>query len=270
MKHHQPTIDLLDQLKVSALKRYGQNFLIDSVVINQIMDLVSIQPGQVLLEIGPGLGALTGPLLQKKPNYISYEIDQTFHQFLEKNYPQGLHHRKNFLKATPVPVDWIIGNLPYYATTEILEKIYKDFSTLKNMTLMVQKEVFPRLIATPGDEAYGPLAIFLKTLGTVTLNITVSPEAFFPEPKVQSVVFSLKAHNSGPEVETRPFFYFIKKAFLHRRKTILNNILPLVSSKNEAEFMLNKVQIASNLRPEAIQVDDFVRLYRIIQAKKPL
>lgn len=270
MKHHQPTIDLLDRLHVSALKRYGQNFLVDQNVIQQVLQLIQVKQDQHLIEIGPGLGALTQGLIQKNGQYTSYEIDQTFHRFLEKTYPKGIHIRQNFLKAKPAQVDWVVGNLPYYATTEIIEKIYKDFSTFKRMVLMVQKEVFPRLVAQPGQEAYGPLAIFLKTLGEVTLEIEVSPEAFFPEPRVQSIVFSLTGHPQGPMVETKPFFYFIKKMFLHRRKTILNNLIPLTSGKESAETILNQAKIKTNLRPEVISISQFVDLFRIIQAINPL
>jgi 16S rRNA (adenine1518-N6/adenine1519-N6)-dimethyltransferase len=270
MKHHQPTIDLLERLHVSALKRYGQNFLVDPKVIQQIVGLIQPEKGQRLIEIGPGLGALTQGLVQKSGQYTSYEIDQTFHRYLEKTHPQGLHIRQNFLKAKPAQVDWVVGNLPYYATTEIIEKIYKDFPTVKRVVLMVQKEVFPRLIAQPGQEAYGPLAIFLKTLGEVTLELEVPPEAFFPEPRVQSIVFSLTGHHQGPMVETKPFFYFIKKMFLHRRKTILNNLISLTSGKENAETILNQAKIQTNLRPEVISISQFVDLFRIIQATKPL
>jgi 16S rRNA (adenine1518-N6/adenine1519-N6)-dimethyltransferase len=270
MKHHKTTIDLLDSLHVSALKRYGQNFLVDTKVIEKILSLVQIDQGQHIIEIGPGLGALTQGLVQEIGQYTSYEIDQTFHRFLEKTYPKGQHIRQNFLKAKPSHVDWVVGNLPYYATTEIIEKIYKDFPSVKQVVLMVQREVFPRLIAEPGQEAYGPLAIFIKTMGEITLEMEVSPEAFFPEPRVQSVVFSLTGYPKGPLVETKPFFYFIKKMFLHRRKTILNNLIPLTSGKEIAESTLKQANIEPNLRPEVISVSQFVDLYRIIQAIKPL
>lgn len=264
MKQHRDIETLLKQLNASALKRYGQNFLIDELVIANIIKQANIHQGDVVLEIGPGLGALTKPLLSLSTQYLSYEIDQSFHRYLQSQYPTGTHHRLNFLKAKPSPTNVIVGNLPYYATTEILEKIYKDFSDTQRIVCMIQKEVWPRLVSQPGDEAYGPLAIFMATMGTLTLSFEVPPQAFYPEPHVQSIVFTLEVFPQGPKVETKAFFYFIKKMFLHRRKTILNNLASMLKSRPEAAACLSALKLAENLRPEMIKVDDYIALFKSI------
>lgn len=270
MKRHEAIEQLLDELHVSPLKRYGQNFLIDQKVISTIIEHAKIEKNDRILEIGPGLGAITHNLPFPIIQYTSYEIDQTFHRYLEKTFPKGNHHRQNFLKASAEPVDIILGNLPYYMTTEIIEKIYKDFSELKRAILMVQKEVLPRLIAKPGDEAYGPLAIFLATIGTIEAILEVNPQSFYPEPHVQSVIFKLEGFEGGPLTPTKPFFYFIKKLFLHRRKTILNNLEGVTKDRNVASRMLTQVGIALNARPETIPVQQFLDLFALEQSQNKL
>ena len=160
MKYHPEIEQLLTSLHVSPLKRYGQNFLIDDQVIQAILSAAKIKNKQKVMEIGPGLGAITQGLDLTSMQYTSYEIDVTFHRYLEKTYPQGKHHRLNFLKATSEDVDVILGNLPYYMTTEILEKIYKDFSSFTRAILMVQKEVMPRLTPNQGMTCMAPLPSF--------------------------------------------------------------------------------------------------------------
>jgi 16S rRNA (adenine1518-N6/adenine1519-N6)-dimethyltransferase len=270
MKYHPEIEQLLTSLHVSALKRYGQNFLIDDQVIQTILNAAKIKHKQKVMEIGPGLGAITKGLDLTSMQYTSYEIDVTFHRYLEKTYPQGKHRRLNFLKATSEDVHVIIGNLPYYMTTEILEKIYKDFSSFTRAILMGQKEVMPRLTAQPADDVYGPLAIFLATLGTITPILEVSPVSFFPEPHVQSILFQLDALPKGPLVEPKPFFYFIKKLFLHRRKTILNNVISLGMDRPEAEALLTKIKVSPQARPETISVQDYLSLFQLIYKKKTI
>jgi 16S rRNA (adenine1518-N6/adenine1519-N6)-dimethyltransferase len=135
---------------------------------------------------------------------------------------------------------------------------------------MVQKEVMPRLTAQPGEEAYGPLAIFLATLGTITPILEVSPISFYPEPHVQSMIFQLEAHPKGPSVDPKPFFYFIKKLFLHRRKTILNNVISLGMNRQEAEALLTKINISPQARPETISVREYLSLFQRISTQKTI
>ncbi len=263
MKRHQAIEQLLNQLNVSPLKRYGQNFLIDQEVISMIVKSAKLEKNDRVLEIGPGLGAITQALPITTIQYTSYEIDQTFHRYLEKEFPSGTHHRQNFLKASSEPTDIILGNLPYYMTTEIIEKIYKDFPNFKRSVIMVQKEVLPRLIAKPGDEAYGPLAIFLATLGTIQTILEVNPQSFYPEPHVQSVIFSIEGFDGGPLTQTKTFFYFIKKLFLHRRKTILNNLEGITKDRAKATSMLNQIGIPTNARPETVSVQQYLSLFAL-------
>jgi 16S rRNA (adenine1518-N6/adenine1519-N6)-dimethyltransferase len=261
MKYNHEIELILQNLGASALKRYGQNFLVDQSIIQLIVEQARIVKGNKIIEIGPGLGALTSVILNHEVQYTSFEIDQSFHRYLEQKYPQGQHHRLNFLKAQASQVDTIIGNLPYYVTTEIIEKIYKDFAHVSRIVLMVQKEVFPRIIAQPGDLVYGPLAIYLATLGVIQSVKEVPPTAFFPEPHVNSIIFTITAFPDGPRVATKPFFYFIKKLFLHRRKTILNNLSGMLGSRDLAKTYLSQSNIHELARPEMISVDDYLKLF---------
>ncbi|MGA0097277.1 MAG: 16S rRNA (adenine(1518)-N(6)/adenine(1519)-N(6))-dimethyltransferase RsmA [Bacilli bacterium] len=267
MKHHPEIEQLLTSLHVSPLKRYGQNFLVDQTIIHQIISAAKIEKHDQVIEIGPGLGAITKHLPLSSTTFTSFEIDQTFHRYLQTTYPQGTHHRQNFLKASAQPVDIVLGNLPYYITTELIEKVYKDFPHFKRAVLMVQKEVIPRLIAKPKDDAYGPLAIFLATLGTISIVTDVQPTSFYPEPHVQSTIFVIERFPGGPRVETKDFFYFIKKLFLHRRKTILNNYESMIQDRSLASKRLAQANIEPTARPETIEVDAYLRLFALEHSK---
>ncbi len=262
MKKH-PEIDaLLRSLDASVLKRYGQNFLIDDFIIQKTFATLALQPGETILEIGPGLGALTKHVPFQDHTYISYEIDRQYHAYLTKTYTTNTtHHLGNFLKAVSETVDVILGNLPYYVTSDILEKIFKDFPIFKRGVFLVQKEVIERLIAQPGDNAYGPLAILVQSLGEIQTITDVHPASFYPEPHVTSTLF-LWTNNHHVSVEVaRPFFYFLKKLFLNRRKNILNNLTFINGAKEEKTRQLQALGIEDNRRPESLTIQEVWMVY---------
>jgi len=262
MKYHLETDTLLKKLGVSALKRYGQNFLIHPPTAKTIVESAKIKDEELVLEIGPGLGALTQHILFDKNPYISYEIDRTYHQYLLEAFPINTQHMLgNFLKVEAVKVDVILGNLPYYATTEMLEKIYKEYSNARVAVLMIQREVIARLLAKPSSDQYGPLAIMTELVADFSLIQEVSKLHFYPEPHVVSSIFKLTFHNRYHEVDRPTFFYFIKKMFLHRRKTILNNLLPESKDKDQALAILSLAKIDPQTRPEDIDLVTFIRLF---------
>lgn len=271
MKKH-PEIDaLLRSLNASVLKRYGQNFLVDDLIIQQTFAALALQPGESLLEIGPGLGALTKHVPFANHSYISYEIDRQYHAYLSKTYSVNTtHYLGNFLKATPQHVDVIIGNLPYYITSDIIEKIFKDFSTCKRGVFLVQKEVIARLVAQPGDEAYGPLAILVQSLGSIQTITDVDPTSFYPEPHVTSTLFLWTNNQQVAPNEARPFFYFLKKLFLNRRKNILNNVTFLRGTKEEKAKVLQAVGIEDNRRPESLSIQEVWMVYGAFKSRIPL
>lgn len=266
MKKH-PKIDaLLQQLGASILKRYGQNFLVDESIQQRIVSAGHIQPGDVVLEIGPGLGALTQHLPFETIQYISYEIDQQYHRYLSQEYQRNTrHYRENFLKAKTENVNVIFGNLPYYITTDCLEKIFKDFSMARTGVFLVQKEVLDRLVAQPNTPSYGPLALFMQFLGTLDVLEDVQPESFYPEPHVMSTVFKVTFHHLYEEIPSRDFFYFVKKLFLNRRKNIVNNLGFLSLDKDEIKSVLQTLKIAHDTRPEQLALNQIIKLYKHVQ-----
>lgn len=267
-----PEIDtLLATLNASVLKRYGQNFLVDVAVIEATFQAAAIQPGQTILEIGPGLGALTAQVPFDTTRYISYEIDRSYHAYLSQKFPlHTTHHLGSFLKATPEKVDIILGNLPYYITSDIFEKIFKDFSSFQRGVFLIQKEVIGRLIGQPGTEHYGPLAILIAVLGNVHILRDVEPASFYPEPHVNSTLFWLERHPTLPVEDTRAFFYFLKKLFLNRRKNVINNLGFVALEKEGILKTLSSLKIEENRRPEALTVEEIIALYHSFLGKMKL
>jgi 16S rRNA (adenine1518-N6/adenine1519-N6)-dimethyltransferase len=262
MKYHLETDQLLKKLGVSALKRYGQNFLIHTPTAKTMVEAAKIKPNERVLEIGPGLGALTQHISFETNPYISFEIDRSYHQYLLEAYPTNTNHLLgNFLKSEAIKADVILGNLPYYATTEMLEKIYKDYSSARVAVLMIQREVIARLIAPTSSDHYGPLAIMTELVSDFSLVQEVSKVHFYPEPHVVSSIFKLTFHQRHQKVDRQKFFYFIKKMFLHRRKTILNNLMPECGDKDQALSILSKAGINPQTRPEDIDLNTFIRLF---------
>ena len=268
MKYHQGVETLLHNLHVSPLKRYGQNFLVDESVINTIIEHANIQENDVVMEIGPGLGALTQKLNFEKIKYISYEIDRTFHQYLSKQYPiHTQHNLGNFLKATAEKCDVILGNLPYYVTTEILEKIMKDFSSARRAIVMLQKEVVMRILAQPDTPFYGPLAMILALIADIKIVQDVGKEAFYPEPHVTSSILQFDFHKRYQGIDRRQFFYFVKKLFLHRRKNLINNLMNVIKDRKEAMTILAELDLALTTRPEQLPLDKVIALFERTLAK---
>ena len=260
MKFHQPTHDILRLIDASILKRYGQNFLVDSTIIEQIMQALELQPHHHVLEVGPGLGALTQPLLQQAKHYTAYEIDHKFSQYLQTTYPNAVIRAENFLKANTEPFDRLVSNLPYYITSDMLEKIFKDFSSVEQVVVMMQKEVAEKLFLSPQHKDYGPLTIFMQVWYTLTPIVEVYPESFYPQPHVISSVIQCRRHHTY-DLDTKAFFYFIKKMFLNRRKNVLNNLDKLSHNKDDARDMLSLANIDASARPEAIDIPSWVQLF---------
>ncbi len=271
MKRHKVLETLFATLKIAPLKRYGQNFLVDDRICDTIVDVAHLQNGESVLEIGPGLGAITQKIDTTFHAYTSIEIDRTFHQYLMQTYPTNTTHiLGNFLKVPAQKVDVLIGNLPYYATTEMLEKICRDYSFSRVAVLMIQKEAIERVIATPGTEHYGPLAVMIQLVADVQVIQDVSKDAFYPEPRVVSTIFLLTFHNTYSAVDRNEFFYFVKKLFLHRRKTIENNLNAILNNRLVVQGILDACQIHTQTRPEKLNLIDFITLFEKTNKNKSL
>ncbi len=261
------------ELSAHPLKKWGQNFLIDETVSKDIVFALKIEAGNKVLEIGPGLGALSEHLAGSQGAITLLDIDPLFCDHLRKtfgSYPRLEVVQGDIMKFDLNPFDKIIGNLPYYLTTPILEKILDHASHLNIFIGMVQKEVFPRVIAKLGDDEYGPLSILFSYVGQVSLVRKVSKVYFLPVPHVDSLVFKVDFRKDIDPAFLKKLTSVTKNLFLLRRKTILNNLGGLVGGKEKALVLLEKLHVEPQKRPEELPLSFYVSLTELLLLEKAL
>ena len=251
-----------------ARKRFGQNFLVDRHYIDRIVAAVDPQPGDNIVEIGPGLGALTVPLLERLGHLTVIEIDRDLAAKLVAQYPPArltLHgtNALTFDFATLGPQLRVIGNLPYNISTPILFHLAQFVDNVKDLTVMLQKEVVQRMAAAPGTPEYGRLSVTLQARFRVERLFTVPAGAFRPAPKVESALARL-----GPLRAARPhivdetlFAAVVAAAFGQRRKTLRNALKSFAD-----EGQLEQAGVAPGARGETLSVAEFVRLANSLAA----
>jgi len=251
-------------------KRFGQHFLHDSLVIQRIVHAIDPQPSEMIVEIGPGLGALTLPLLKTNANLQAVEFDRDLIYFWQQNYPQLPIHACDALAFDFAGLSdkrkiKVVGNLPYNISTPLIFHLLDQISAISEMVFMVQKEVADRLVATPHERSdYGRLSIMVQCFCEVETLFLVGAEAFNPPPKVESAVIRLVPHDKPLlNLEEIPHFSrFITQSFSQRRKTLRNNLKGLV---DEATFL--NAHIDQSARPETLTLEDFLRLFRHLSHK---
>lgn len=249
-----------------ARKRFGQNFLSDPNIIRKIIDAIRPQPGELMVEIGPGLGAMTAPLIERLGHLHVVEIDRDLIARLHETYApaQITVHEGDALKfdfsslcaGGDQPLR-IVGNLPYNISTPILFHLAEYADRVKDMTFMLQKEVVDRMAAAPGSKVYGRLSVMLQAWCQVTSLFVVPPGAFRPPPKVDSAVVRLVPRDPATVGIADPahFARLVKAAFGQRRKTLRNALHGLV---DEAGFAAAGVR--SDARAEQLDVAEFIAL----------
>ena len=255
---------------IKAKKKYGQNFLIDSSVIKNIVNLINPQDEDAILEIGPGLGSLTFPILDKIKKIDVIEIDSDMVNFLNNSkYSKKINiHTNDILKIQDNffnNFNKIIGNLPYYISSEILIKICKLNNKNKKIYFMLQKEVAERISSPPGNKIYGRLSIVIQYFYKVEKLFDVAPNSFNPPPKINSSIVELIPKKEFKEkiLNFVNFEKITKLAFGQKRKTIKNNFREVLS---EADFEI--LNINPQNRPETLGVDDFVRIENYMDKRK--
>lgn len=244
-------------------KRFGQNFLQDRCIIDSILRSFNPQPDDHVVEIGPGLGALTMPLLKVLNLLTAVEIDHDLHAHLQ-SLPTA-SERLRLMAADALTVNYgelgenlrVIGNLPYNISTPLILHLLLFITHIQDMHFMLQKEVVDRLAAVPGTKAFGRLTVMVQYVCEVEHLFDVPPEAFFPKPKVDSAIVRLTPYTTSPypDVATRDLEYLVATSFGMRRKTIANNLKPIFTA---AELMA--LDIDPGLRPEQIQIQQYVKL----------
>lgn len=256
---------------MKAKKSLGQNFLIDSNVINQIVGNVLATKDDLVIEIGPGRGALTKELQKKDCNIIAYELDLDLEPILKKienNKTKIIF--KDFLQAD-IKSDikdikykdlYIVGNLPYYITTPIIKKIIDSNLNFKSFTIMVQKEVADRFMAKSKTKEYGYITLVLKYYYNIMKVTDVSKYAFDPVPKVESTVISFTKRKDVPNIDATKYFKFLEKAFQFKRKNLKNNLVGYDFAKVREILVKNK--FSETARAEELSEEILIEIYKAL------
>jgi len=249
-------------MKHIAKKKFGQNFLKDAAIIHSIIQSINPLPNDLLIEIGPGLGALTKPLLEKTNRLLAIELDRDIVSWMENEYS-----KKNITIFNEDVLNFnfnqfdqkirIVGNLPYNISTPILFKCIDNILNIKDLHFMLQKEVVDRMIAIPSSPEYGRLSVMLQYYFAMEHLVDVPKESFEPEPKVESSFVRLIPYEQYPFIvnNIEQFARIVKEAFSQRRKTIRNTLKSFIS-ENDFE----KIGINPQLRAENLSVSDFVKI----------
>ncbi len=254
-------------MKHIAKKRFGQNFLTDQGVITSLIEAINPQVGQTIVEIGPGLGALTKPLLAKIPHLHVVEIDRDIVAWMQAEYAKPTYtsntvtiHNVDALKFQFISLGEnlrVTGNLPYNISTPILFHLLNNLSQISDMHFMLQKEVVERMVALPSTPSYGRLSVMLQYHLAMEYLITVPPEAFEPAPKVESAFVRCVPHTTLPYIAKNEaqFAKVVLAAFSQRRKTLRNTLKGLLDDAGFATLNINP-----QLRAENLSVAQFVSI----------
>ncbi len=254
--------------------KLGQNFLADPAAARAIVDALGNLSECTVLEIGPGEGAITDLLAPRTQQLIAVEIDRELAPALRRRFADRPNVR--IVESDILDVDFaellrdgkvrVVGNLPYYITTDILLYLLAAHPHFENIVIMVQREVAERIAATPGNSEYGSLSAMVQLYATVENLFTLPPEAFTPPPKVHSSVLRLTIAPRFAElgVEPQPFLRFLRAAFAQKRKTLWNNLKGL----HEADSLRTAYSVAGlrmDVRAEALSLQQMATLWRALQ-----
>jgi len=265
---YKPYSIILIMQKIKPLKRFGQNYLHDQNILNKIVNEINPKEDDCLIEIGPGFGALTEKLVARNPNLIAVEIDKRVIEELKSRFPSINLIQKDFLELDLNEIDKsnkqrlrIAGNIPYNLTSPIIFKLIAHHKIVKDAVLMVQYEVAKRMTAKQGSKDYGILAVLLNFFCDVELCFKVSPNVFYPRPKVHSaVVHIIFKRMEISEEEKKTFISIVKAAFGNRRKTLKNSL----SNSIFANINFTDSGIDLSLRAEQLGTDDFIKLAKFV------
>ena len=261
MKSKEKYFEEIKTYKILANKLLGQNFLINPIFAENIVEKLDIFDKDNVLEIGAGLGSLSYFLVQKKAHTTLIDIDERMLSFLNNNYGEEKNviiKRMNVLKEDLSTYNKIIGNLPYYITSSIIEHILLNATSAEKIVLMTQKEVYPKLL----KNFKSPLSLLLNYVCDISSPINVSRNNFSPVPHVDSVVFILTPNSNIKLSENKELYKLISQLFLYRRKTILNCLTSLVKNKETAMRIIQNLGVDINLRPEQLDINFYISLLK--------
>lgn len=281
----QETIAVLNKYHFVFQKKFGQNFLIDTHVLDKIIRAAQITEEDFVLEIGPGIGTMTQYLAYAAREVCAVEIDRNLIPILEdtlKDYDNVTVLNEDILKVDigqlareknggrPIKV---VANLPYYITTPIIMGLFESHVPVESITVMVQKEVADRMQTGPGSKDYGALSLAVQYYARPYIAANVPPNCFMPRPKVGSAVIRLTLHDHPPvrTEDEKLLFRIIRASFNQRRKTLVNglrNYEGLDFSREEIEDALKECGFSPAVRGEALSLEEFARLSNALGRKR--
>lgn len=279
----QNTIDILKKYDFHFQKKFGQNFLIDTHVLEKIIDAAGVTKDDFVLEIGPGIGTMTQYLCERAREVMAVEIDDKLIPILADTlsaYDNVTVVNEDILKldidqiarehnaGKPIKV---VANLPYYITTPIIMGLFESHVPLESITVMVQKEVADRMQSGPGTKDYGALSLAVQFYSKAEIVANVPANCFMPRPNVGSAVIRLTCHEERPvDVKDENFmFKIIRASFNQRRKTLqngLNNASNLNVNKEQVVAALEKMGLPATVRGEALSLEQFATLSNLLKA----
>ena len=275
------TIGILQKYNFNFQKKFGQNFLIDTRVLERIIEVSEITKEDCVLEIGPGIGTMTQYLAENAREVIAVEIDKALIPILGdtlKDYSNVTVINEDILKVDinkiveeknngqPIKV---VANLPYYITTPIIMGLFESHVPLKSITVMVQKEVADRMQVGPGTKDYGALSLAVQYYAKPEVVANVPPNCFIPRPNVGSAVIRLTRYENAPvKAEDEKFmFSLIRASFNQRRKTLINGLTNggIGISKEKIQSVLEAMELPLTIRGEALTLEQFAQLSNLLK-----
>ncbi len=272
--------DIMQRHNLYTRKGYGQNFLIDQNIVSKIADSADLSPEDYVVEIGPGLGTLTRELAVRSRGVLAIDIDLRLEGVLSETLADFANIKllfqdilktdieaeltKAFHLEEKVPYK-VCANIPYNITTPIIFGLLENCPYMQSATLMMQKEVGNRILASPGSKEYGRLTVAVAYHARVVSLLNVSHHCFYPSPEVDSIVLGFIPQPTQEllNTEEKIFKELLNCAFQKRRKTILNICAGFFAiNKGETEVKLNEIGLASNLRPENLGLEDYIALIK--------
>lgn len=278
------TIEVLQKYHFNFQKKFGQNFLINTSILEEIIDAAKITKEDFVLEIGPGIGTMTQYLCEAAREVVAVEIDTNLIPILGDTL--SAYDNVEVMNADILKVDIakladernggkpikVVANLPYYITTPIIMGLFESHVPIDSITIMVQKEVADRMQEGPGSKEYGALSLAVQYYAKPEIVVNVPPSCFMPQPKVGSAVIRLTRHENPPvDVDNEKLmFQVIRASFNQRRKTLangLNNFGSFSLGKEEIQKSIEELGVPVNIRGEALSLEQFAKLSNIINAK---
>ena len=285
---YQETKFILKKYGITANKSLGQNFLVSEDVVNSIIEAAELSENDLVIEVGPGLGTLTKPLLEIAGKVVCVELDKKMLQILQDRFMlysnfeviqedilkvnlEELIKKQKQINSKLQKVK-IVANLPYYITSPIMMYLLEQKLEIESITVMIQKEVAERFIAIPGDKKSGAITYTIYYYSEGEKVVDVPKNSFIPEPEVNSQVIHLKIRKEKLlDIENEElFFKIIKVAFQQRRKTLLNALVNgnIIENKEKGKEILKKLNLEENIRGEKLTIQEFKRIADIIQLEK--